>query len=212
MNTTPHHTPPRYFTSSDIAAHFGVTVAAVSNWRRRYGSGSPTPFPAPDEDHPIPLWQQDRWPEIDAWQERRRGSRRGPRTTLLQQPDGLHLSIATMAEKLNVTPATVRRWRRIPMPTPFPLPDKEIIQKTRTIPLWREEQWPDIQAWREWHLTSGAGRQRSTRASQHEVPSGQDPQATLPPPSHYLNARRGSSRTGVRRGHVRRASVRRMVR
>lgn len=213
MNTSPHHPPPTFFTCTDIAARFGVTLAAVSNWRRRFGPGAENPFPAPDEGHPTPVWRWERWPEIDAWHERRGGHRPGRPSTPRQRADGRYLSMKDIAERLNVTPGAVRQWRRALLPIPFPQPDKEITQKTRTVSLWREDRWPDIQGWREWHLNHLATRKHPAHASQREdrVPE-QSPETALPPPSHYLKIGRSTSRGAVRQGRVVRPNIRRRLR
>jgi hypothetical protein len=99
----------------------------VSNWRRRYGPGSSTPFPAPEEGQPTPVWRWERWPEIEAWHERRGGHRCGPRSGIRQPVEGQYLSVKDIAEQLNVTPGVVRQWRRKQWSIPFPPPDEEIV-------------------------------------------------------------------------------------
>ncbi len=209
VNAASHPALPKFFTCTDIAARFGVTLAAVSNWRRRFGPDSPTPFPAPEEGHPTPVWGWDRWPEIDAWQVRRGGSRRGRRSGAGRRTDREYLTVKDIADLLNVTPGAVRRWRRTAWSLPFPQPDKEITQKTRTVSLWRAERLPDIQWWREWHLNHLA------RRSQRHGIKDSAPQASAPgalPPSAFLKPARSTSRSGVRQGRVVRPSVRRSLR
>lgn len=166
LPTTP---PSKFLTPTEIAARFGVTLAAVSNWRRRYGPDSTTPFPAPEAGHPTPVWRRERWPEIQAWDEQRGGRRRGRRRGTRRPADTEYLSVQGIADRLSVAPRTVRQWRSQTWSIPFPQPDKEIVQKTRTLARWRVERWPDIQWWREWHLNHLATRR------QH-----QDPHHTRP--------------------------------
>lgn len=213
--TAPHPAPPatplKFFTSTEIAARFGVTLAAVSNWRRRYGPDSTTPFPAPEDGHPTDVWRQDRWPEIEAWNEQRGGHRRGRRRGTRQPTERQYLSVKDIAERLNVTPRTVRQWRSKTWSMPFPQPDKEIVQKSRTVARWRAERLPDIQRWREWHLThlaTRSQRQDNQDHASHEITK--IPKA--PPPSQFLKSGRSTSRTRLRQGRVAHPGVRRGLR
>lgn len=193
---------------------FGVARAAVSNWRRRYGPGSSTPFPAPEEGHPTPVWHWERWPEIDAWHEQRGGYRRGRRTNTRRPSESQFLSVKDIADQLNVTSGVVRQWRRKQWSIPFPPPDEEITQNSRTVARWRADRLPDIRWWREWHLNHLAtrSRQRSRQdSSPSESPDRQGAKVTFPPPSHFLKSVGSPFRAGVRQGRLAHPTVRRTL-
>lgn len=204
-NITPQSVPPatpsKFLTSTDIAARFGVTLAAVSNWRRRYGPGSTTPYPAPEDGHPTDVWSQERWPEIEAWNEKRGGHRRGRRRGTRQPTESPYLSVKDIAERLNVTPRTVHQWRSKTWSIPFPKPDKEIVQKSRTLARWRVDRLPDLQWWRKWHVNHLATRSQD-QDNQDPAPyeNAETPKAL--PPSQFLKSGRSTSSARLRQGRV----------
>jgi len=219
MNASTHATEgsthPEFITSTDIAAEFGVSSAAVSNWRRRYGPDSPTPFPSPEAGFPMPLWRRERWSEIHAWNETRGGHHPGVRKSSRKpREDHTYLSIQAIANHLNVTTGAVRQWLRKEWPTPFPPP--EARSTSRNLLRWHADRLPDIQRWREWHLRYLATRSNSASSSApDDDQSNADrtrSESAPPSPAHYVRERRSNSRSGVRQGRIVRPSVQRRVR
>jgi hypothetical protein len=198
---------PAFFTSSDIAGKLGVTLAAVSNWRRRYGPDSAFPFPAPDEADP-PRWRTERWAEIDAWQRIRGGSKTGPRGPRVPVRDAREVVVADIASRLGVTPGLVYQWNAAHLPRRFP-PPREIPQGTRVRYVWSVDQWDAILNWRAWHLDYIGGR-----TDPDSSPSSMDAavEPTMPSPAQFLRDRPARERSGARPGHVIRLNVRRRLR
>lgn len=219
-----------FITSTDIAAEFGVARPAVSNWRRRYGPDSPTPFPPADADHPIPMWRRERWPEIHAWNEARGGHQPGVRkgTRKRSREGAPYLSIQDIADRLTVSASAVRQWLRKTWPVPFPPPDTTDVDISRTIPYWLPDRLPDIQRWREWHLRHLNTRSTSARptapdnsqATNHGTDQGPgqgeadhtSTKSGLPSPAQFVRDRRSTARSGARQGRIVRPSVQRRMR
>lgn len=166
MNATT--SPATYLTSTDVAARFGVSLACVSNWRRRYADTS-TPFPAPEEGHPTPVWHRDRWPDIAAWNKQRGGHRAGRRKRGTNTPrrrgrDG-YLHLADVAELLEVLRSYVRQWVNgdRPLPEPFPVPDEVTTRGDKRLVWWRESRRDELVEWRQRHLAYLADQVRHRR-------------------------------------------------
>lgn len=159
--------PATYLTSTDIAARFGVSLACVSNWRRRFGPDSTHRFPAPEPGHPSPVWHHDRWPEIVAWNERRGGHRTGPRPASARRRRGRDgfLHLADVARLLEVSRSYVRQWVNgdSPLPEPFPVPDEVSTRGDKRHMWWREARRDELVEWRQRHLAYLADQVRHRR-------------------------------------------------
>ncbi len=159
--------PATYLTSTDIATRFGVSLACVSNWRRRFGPDSTHPFPAPEPGHPTPVWHRDRWPEIDAWNKQRGGHRAGrrkPGPSTRRCRNG-YLHLADVADLLGVSRSYVRQWVKSyrPLPEPFPVPDEVTTRGDKRLMWWREARRDELVGWRQRHLTYLADQVRHQR-------------------------------------------------